>query len=725
MVSAPPAPAASLGRVPEKAGRPPGAGELPLEGALRLLGGSGNEERVLGVTLALHHSELLAADPASRARLLAALDPAFVCQLLCSAPALRRVAIAALRILLVDPPAAAKLWQCAGALSQACVTASAAEAEAEEAERAERLGEIVQASEALRQLLRLQEGPGGAARSEAAAAAAALLEALSPGGALATWRGEPGVPEAALALAQEVAASAHAGGGAKGALAPARRLVEGTCLDRRLRGSPAHVLALGLLAELVEAGAAPSCLDEALGEAVAAGVAARPAALVLAAAALSTCGLSFGQRGGPRLARLRPLLELAAGELRLGLEGHAPRENLYAACAALEAAAVALGREAEALEASAHLLEEASDCLRQIHKAIAHVHDYCADLSPEGDPPVELALVARLAAAWQLEDPRQFSVEFQRSLPAFCALPPADFAVLLPCIQETHDWHLTPALGAVLRTALAAAGAEASLPDAAEVWRQAAGMLTEVALDAAAYLPEAPLCAPPQRLLQRCRDGAAAAAAAAAAPPVRPVVPSRMPRPVPAAEPAGHGVQMLCDWSCVLWAAGAAAFAPEGHRRWELGVVCGALLVSVPEAAVVVRPEVVDASAGAWAATASCLFAGSQAEASTWRLAMRLAGFALDRHAGLAAALAMASAAQPRPWAAPVPPPGAAPGRGVDDEWAVADTSAAVAVSDFLVAVSRLPAWTAPRVASPAAALGAAAAAATPPGAGCCLEDMD
>uniref|UniRef100_A0A7S4Q5U3 Uncharacterized protein n=1 Tax=Alexandrium monilatum TaxID=311494 RepID=A0A7S4Q5U3_9DINO len=448
---------------------------------------------------------------------------------------------------------------------------------------------------------------------------------------------------------------------------------------------------------------------------MAAGAVARPAALQLAAAALARHGLSFGVDGKrPLFGRLKPLLELVAAELRLGLEGHAPRENLCAACMALESAIIAFGHESEDLEEGGELLD-VQDCLRQIHRAIADVHSYCADLpAGDGPPPAELALVARVAAAWQLEDARQFSAEFQRSLPALCRLAPAEFQVLLPCIQETHDWHLTPAFGAVLHSTLSALVQQAAVGSsqasdgrgAGEAsWRQGALMLTEVALDAAAYLPEAALdegARLPEVLPQTVHASAPSAAslglAASAAPRT-----TQMPRPLQAADPEHPGVLRLCDWSCALWAAGAGCTA--GPQRWELGTLCGALLVSVPEAAVFGRGGVASAAAGTWAAVVECLFhKGSAVEATTWRLAMRLAGFALDRHRSLAEALARGAAAGPS--AKLRPPEGALPGADdEEDEWAPADQAATRAVEEYLAA------------ARPAAAAATAAAAVAPPSA--------
>lgn len=246
---------------------------------------------------------------------------------------------------------------------------------------------------------------------------------------------------------------------------------------------------------------------------------------------------------------------------------------------ALEAAIVAFGRESEAVESSG-CLEEVAGCLRELHKAMKDIYDYCWDLPDQQDAPEELAMLARVIAAWQLEDPRQFSGEFQNALPVLCRLGPAEFEVLLPCIQEMQDWHLTPALGKVLEIALVTSGAGMA-GGSVDAWQQSALMLTEVALDAAAYLPEAPLGQAPSLLKAshqqtEMHKGAAAGLRVVSQPPRLP-----MPRPVQAAEAGDLGVQKLVAWSSGLWEAGAGH--ATGEMRWELGILCGALLVSVPE----------------------------------------------------------------------------------------------------------------------------------------------
>ena len=165
-------------------------------------------------------------------------------------------------------------------------------------------------------------------------------------------------------------------------------LVAAACGRPQLRGSRAHVLALELLAEEVATGrrVAPAALDAALSEAVLAGEAGRPAALQLAAEILAKHGLSFGiqaQKGKPCFKRLGPLLELAAAELRLCLEGWSPQANLCAACMALEAAIIAFGREAEELEQGGEL-EQVAETFGHFHRAIGHILQFVRDLPADG-----------------------------------------------------------------------------------------------------------------------------------------------------------------------------------------------------------------------------------------------------------------------------------------------------------------------------------------------------
>ncbi|CAK9082771.1 unnamed protein product [Durusdinium trenchii] len=121
----------------------------------------------------------------------------------------------------------------------------------------------------------------------------------------------------------------------------------------------------------------------------------------------------------------------------------------------LEAAIVAFGKDAETLEAGN--LEEVSDCLGEFHRALKDIYDYCADL-PASE---ELGILARVVAAFQLEDPRQFASEFERSLKTFTRLQPLEFKAQLQvcksfkigrrqkhlprsCKWHSGDWRTAP-----------------------------------------------------------------------------------------------------------------------------------------------------------------------------------------------------------------------------------------------------------------------------------------
>eukprot|EP00434_Breviolum_minutum_P001145 symbB.v1.2.001003.t1/scaffold43.1/size391093/32 len=253
--------------------------------------------------------------------------------------------------------------------------------------------------------------------------------------------------------------------------------------------------------------------------------------------------------GKPSLTRLKPLLVLASGELRMALEGYGSKEGLVAACMLLEEAIVAFGKEAEILESSGNL-EEVSECLREIHRALQDIFDYCADLPITSQAPEELAIVARVVAAFQLEDPRQFTSEFQHAIEAFCQLEPSEFKVLLPCLQELQDWHFTKAFAKVLE--VAHWGLECSDSQRMEAWRQCAMMVAEVALDAAVYLPEVSL--PPLDDPEVTGHRLAASAEFALSCSLLNGV--RLPRPVPAADAKHEGVRRLCKWSRRLWLTG-------------------------------------------------------------------------------------------------------------------------------------------------------------------------
>merc|ERR1712232_1454617 len=328
------------------------------------------------------------------------------------------------------------------------------------------------------------------------------------------------------------------------------------------------------------------------------------------------------------------------------------------------------------------------DALRNIHRAVGDIYDYCSDLPADGPLPLDLPLIARVVAAWQLEDPRQFSREFRQCLEVFCRLQCDEFNVLLPCLHETPDWHLSGALSKVLASTLASLNPNAEAIDVEEIRQQCCLMLTEVALDAAAYLPEAPLIAPPPRTELPGGRMVEPGRAASSSSQLRGTMcrgpgaeNAKLPRPLQAADAEHPGVLKLCAWSATLWDAGSKCRL-RAAASGELAVLCGALLISVP-AATVARSDawMIDAVAQLWEAVAKYLFDDShELDPATRRLAVRLAGFALDRHATIANALLACAAAS---------------SQGVvhfdrvaagdeDDEWAFVDSAAAGVVQRFL-----------------------------------------
>lgn len=716
-----------------------------MDAALKLAEGTSEEETVLGATLVLRFHSALLADQLrgkeTRLRLRAALtkhskaDTLFISRLLQSSPPLQRLALSLLRVLLAGTDdeaeeAAQAVRACAAPLVSACAGESAAAPPKQGERGADEQAcwgaeEVTEALEVLKRLLELSPPSETATEAEDDGSSpqqgvgfleqecCRLVAMLLAGAKLRAMLAEEAVAGRALALAQELlvrsrywAETGHSSAASSGLEDIALELAEAAALDAGLRGSDAHAMALGLLSEglTLQDGrmprVVPESADEILGSAVAGGARIRACLLQLLATLVAGHGLSLGIARARQkfLGRLKPLLVLASGELRLALEGYGTREGLCAACMSLEAIIVAFGKESEELEQSADL-EEVAACLSELHRALQDVYDYCCDLPASGvQSPEELALVARVAAAFQLEDPRRFDAEFRRSLPAFCGgLGPAEFQVLLPCLQELQDWHLTPALAKVLEVAhwglLSARAGQNN--DASEVWRQCAMMLAEVALDAAVYLPEASMTEPPTSEedlastsqpttdARRCEIFAVASAAFSAGGGVR------LPRPLQAADTDHAGVRRLASWSCSLWSAGAPWLSARGGALMaELSILCGCLLTSVPaETLAACWPKKGPQPDEIWAALVDSLYVGKDcADASTWRLAMRLAGFVLDRHAGLGEALAQAAAQHQ--WVAPQPPIGAVPDHDDDDEYALADRAARKLVQDFLLSAS-------------------------------------
>lgn len=670
----------------------------PLEASLQLVQRDKFEDKVVGLAFLVshHRAALEEGGEQLKASLSKSIGGDLLPRLLSSSPQLQRLAINTLRILLAgegpsELQTAREHLQCALPIAAAfCHSGERGATSASGGdEKKQSLGgeELALALEILLQLWRLLALGSGQAEAESSPGPQEALQLLQAAGSLLNLL-RPGQPFE-LALAQEdtaqlVLSLAHVlmdrGRGDSATLAAA--IVEDLSLVEAFRHTDIHIQALALLANGIQAGrvAAPS---PRLYQVVTAGVStssktsatppARAQALQLAATAWNRFGLSLGLQETRLLLpqRIRPLVVTAALELRLGLEGQAPSESTAAACMLLEAAVVNLGAESETFE-SGGALQEAADCLKELHRALEDIFCYLADL-PGGELPKEVAMVARLLGAWQLEEPRRFQTEFQQSLPILCRLEPSDFKALLPCLQEMQEWHTTCALHAVLEVALwGLSGKEGAL----EAFQQAALMLSEVALDAAVYLPDAAIPTAPD----------SSTGCSQTPPPPLPftapgVRPLQLPRPLEAADACDPGVLRLASWSRRLWQEGQLL---RGPSLWTLGVLCGALLTSVPQATLTLDPELAAAADWSFRAVVQCLVAGPEAKAFQWRLAMRTAGFVLDRHQGLRQALALAAAALD---GALQPPDGALPGSDTEDEWAPADRAAHIAVKDYMALV--------------------------------------
>lgn len=304
-------------------------------------------------------------------------------------------------------------------------------------------------------------------------------------------------------------------------------------------------------------------------------------------------------------------------------------------------------------------------------------------------------MVARVVAAFQLEDPQRFSSEFQRCIETFCSLEAAEFKVLLPSLQELQDWHCTKAFAKVLE--VARWGLEhGSEPEGQEVWRQCAMMLAEVALDAAVYLPDVFIPEPDEETSDQ-----AVVKLSGAAPPEFVLACSilsgmRLPRPVPAADANHPGAQRLSRWSRRLWCAGQHSVRAKvlhgvhGVQRdhlWELTLLSASLLTSVP--CETVQKEWPSAGADMWPALANCILSETEVEATTGRLAVRLAGFSLDRHQAWPQALLRVAHEQKR-YAVSKSIERLLEKLSSDDEWEVADRAAFKALQAFLAASVKL-----------------------------------
>jgi len=678
---------------------------VSLDAALKLLEGEKNEEKVLGATLVLrHHNKLLldARGVCERSRLRTAVGgTSFLCRLLQSSLHLQRLALGLLTVLLAGTDteaqeAAEELMEVVPYLVRAC-NPSQTDAKVEEWSHEE----ICEALAVLKRLLDLLS-PIKDSSSILVQGSLQVLALLLPSNALASFLPKEEVAKCALAISEVLLQQEL----------PARTgdkdlpvLLEAIILEPSYHGTLCQSAALQLFSTSLQSRSSSSIrLDEIITCSLKSGAMAHRALLQLVAGLLPVHGLSLCS-GKPSLTRLKPLLVLASGELRMALEGYGSKEGLVAACMLLEEAIVALGKEAEILESSGNL-EEVSECLREIHRALQDIFDYCADLPVTSQAPEELAIVARVVAAFQLEDPRQFTSEFQHAIEAFCQLEPSEFKVLLPCLQELQDWHFTKAFAKVLE--VAHWGLECSDSQRMEAWRQCAMMVAEVALDAAVYLPEVSL--PPLDDPEVTGHRLAASAEFALSCSLLNGV--RLPRPVPAADAKHEGVRRLCKWSRRLWLTGRQLVGtsngdcngePSVAREqiavtgqwqlWELTLLCASLLTSVPwETVLALWPE--NQGDDMWEVLAECILSDKEVEASTGRLAVRLAGFCLDRHEAWPQALVRVAHRRSKLGVGK-----ATVSKSIerllknlsdDDEWELADRAAFKAVQGFLDASANM-----------------------------------
>jgi hypothetical protein len=691
------------------------ASDAALEACIRLAAGPKDEERFLGATLALQHAASLAEDASARNRLSEALGPAFAVRLLNDASVpYRRIGLALFRALAIDGKSAELLARsCAVPLVEALrrsleiktvdEQANVDEVETDAAGPAEEVSEVV---EALRQAVRLLKHEPQTLSELLASALDAPLGTLTDQVRSVEPPITPPALLSVLSLLQELSCTSFVS-------AAADALLQGVCLSPVLRGSKARGLALGVLSDRIETGTASSThLSDILGEqlidAQQRGVSHtthsssadgedrwQVCASTLRLASIGLQRQSLGLFGGAEpesLKRLQAMLKLAAGEVHLGLEGLAPLEALCAGCMFAEAATTALVNEADTLE-QGRALEASSECLRALHRIVQDAYDYCLDI-PENAVPSALPIVARLIGVWQVEDPMRFASEFQRSLPVLCRLPPAEFEVLLPSLHELQDWHLTPGLGKSLELLSYSLDAASSCNDAQSggdhgssdgrraLMQSCALGLAEVSLDAAAYLPDAPLPVAPAtpRSAPRCESNRFETLAAT-------IGSSNIPRPAVASDPTHPGVVRLCAWSAWLWAQGCRAQHFTMMDRSLLGLVCGSLLTSVPDAALVEF----HAEHDMWRCVAEFVLGPSSVEipaeaAAGVRLALRLCGFALDRHPNLAHALVAAAAALQRAGKKWLPKALRSSGDDETDEWKVVDDMAIARVRNFLKA---------------------------------------
>mmetsp|Transcript_67470 Transcript_67470/g.161892 ORF Transcript_67470/g.161892 Transcript_67470/m.161892 type:complete len:764 (+) Transcript_67470:55-2346(+) len=698
---------------------------VSLEEALKLLRGTVDEERFVGASLVLRwvaSSKSVSIEVA--ATIINCLEAELLCRMLATLNPehCRGIAVGLLRGLIVDRHTAMKMRPCIGPLLGVLVSLSTQESpqadELEEGSSAqERTLEPSDVAEACRQLLRYLSSK----------AVVDLAPQMTPHfSEMASCCSKAEGPERVehfLTVVQELLSVCI-----RVPSPSVDRLLRAITLNKALRNTQQRQLGLGLLSDRLEAGSdGGGDLGAVLGEALAGAPNTstsaegtpwqeRAAILRLAAAALPRVGLSVLHSDVTQaLKRLRRLLTLAAGEVRTSLEGQAPQAALCAACMLLEAAVILMSDEATsgAFEVD---FDSGMECLSALHRTLGDVYDYCKALNDEGlsgssevDPDTVLPLLVRFITVYQLEDSVKFAHEFSTCMPVFCRLKPAEFQVLIPAVQNLQDWHQSPALIKVLQVAEWAV--EEAVPSlAGKVFPATALMTTEVALDAIVYLPEAIPCGPPALPVQ----GAAGASDTSEKLPLMLVDNWSLPRPAIAADWQHAGVGYLVSWSRYLWSLKDKVATKLPSERFTLATLCGALLVSVPE-------EAVHAQAGngfpetLWSTVAEALMSRFKddvrppretekdiEEASTWRLTLRLCGFALDRHSSLRWALSCTAADRsealdmdPASWHRVLEVSAGGSHDAPDgedivvDEWRKVDEEAVARVTKFLRAMSK------------------------------------
>lgn len=201
----------------------------------------------------------------------------------------------------------------------------------------------------------------------------------------------------------------------------------------------------------------------------------------------------------------------------------------------------------------------------------------------------------------------------------------------------------------------------------------------QLALDAAAYLPDAPVPEAPAEVSGEAGGNGNLFAELAA----HVQSSGNIPRPVVASDPTHPGVKRLVAWSMYLWSRGRQATHLNSTDRSLLALVCGSLLTSVPEAALLERTPGQDM----WRAVADFVLSTSSADAAAGlRLALRFCGFAIDRHLALAQGLAASAVSLQRVGQKWLPKSLDSAEDDETDEWKVVDDKAVARVRSFLKA---------------------------------------